>query len=265
MTDDLTVVASLPASNTIPGVVQPTRPTLIVRCAEKRLDIYVSLGTVVNPDYGELYEASGRTRFGTDPAEDITFGIADGHDAVFFPSGTEMQAAAEAKVKLGIVRRGESAPVTTWAQRLVSHPASRLLVEVPTYNAGSQVITFDLDAADKAVAEVATACGVSTAASVPAPVAAASPPAPAAPSAGSSTVKLVADGIRGRISCGTIQTTFDGELTLDFRDQPIPSNCMIVTDDGKRGVFTVSAPGATAATCTTTAERDLFCTVARNP
>ncbi len=136
MTDDKTVVVKLNADNEIRGYIKGVRPALIVRCLEAGLSVYIHADAGINADYGELHRATGRYRFDQDSAERIRFGISDSLDAVFFPD-----------------------PQAMWIKRLAEHTGQKLHVEIPTYQNGGQIVTFDLAGADVAVGKVLGACG----------------------------------------------------------------------------------------------------------
>jgi hypothetical protein len=134
MSDDKAVYVSLVADNTVEGYVEPVRPVLVARCSERKLSLDIRAAIGINPDYGELYTSTGRTRFDQDPAQKTRFGIVDSRDAVFFPNEPK------------------------WISKLVARHDSVLHVEIPTYQHGGQIATFSLAGADLALKKVLEAC-----------------------------------------------------------------------------------------------------------
>ncbi|MBI2373307.1 MAG: hypothetical protein HYV07_04855 [Deltaproteobacteria bacterium] len=127
MTDDANVVSLLPSDDEISKSFGKATPVLVARCAEKRLSLYINMHTSIDSDYGEIYTATGRFRFGSEPAQRIRFGIADSHDAVFFPNER------------------------SWIKSLKERSGDKLVVEVPTYGTGPQAFAFTLSGADVAL------------------------------------------------------------------------------------------------------------------
>jgi hypothetical protein len=70
-------------------------------------------------------------------------------------------------------------------------------------------------------------------------------------SAGPFTVKMSMAGVRGKLNCAGENQTFDGSarIEIDPASTPLPVNCMVVTEDKKRGVFIVSDSSKTSITC----------------
>lgn len=134
MTDDKNVYLRLASETTVEQYGSTHRPTLLARCAERKLDLFIFVGLVVDSDYGEIYDASGRYRFDGDKAQRVRFSLGDSRDTVFFP-----------KAK-------------TWMTSLAAHASSKFVVEIPVFRQGSQVISFDLAGADVAIPEVINTC-----------------------------------------------------------------------------------------------------------
>jgi hypothetical protein len=84
--DSTTVVLSLVAENSIQAWLSTPTPNLIVRCQEKKLAIYVDVGTQINVEYGLNDAATVRVRFDNGPsAESIADESTDG-EGLFFRS-----------------------------------------------------------------------------------------------------------------------------------------------------------------------------------
>ncbi len=134
MTDDRNVYVRLAALEKISTGFSEHRPTLWARCAERALQMFVNVGTGIDSDYGELYQATGRIRFNDEPAERITFSVSDDRDAVFFRAPRK------------------------WVERLQSNESKQMLIEVPTYRKGPQLVRFALGGAKPALDLVTSAC-----------------------------------------------------------------------------------------------------------
>ncbi len=65
MTDQVTVILTLNAANTVPGAIFDFRPQLYVRCHEEKLDVFITTGAVLDQD-----DAAARAGF--ENAPDIT-------------------------------------------------------------------------------------------------------------------------------------------------------------------------------------------------
>ena len=62
MDDSPTVVFRLRAENDIEGWLAKKRPTLIVRCLERKTDVYVVTGMAAQPESGHFQEATVQIR-----------------------------------------------------------------------------------------------------------------------------------------------------------------------------------------------------------
>lgn len=142
MTDDVNTVLRLAATDTIADAIgEPKRPSLMARCAERRLELFVAIGIGVDSDYGELFVATARYRFGAEQAQTIRLLVSDARNAVFFPRPSEM--------------------MTT----LIERRAEPFRLEVRLYGVGARTMTFDLRGADVALAGLRDACAPAAGAS----------------------------------------------------------------------------------------------------
>lgn len=133
MTDDTNVTVYLPADAEIQKSYGTARPMLYARCSERKLDMFVHVDAMVESDWREGVKC--RYRFDEEKAVPFSMNDAKGSEAVFFRQTKE------------------------WLDRLMAHPGSKFILEVPLYR-GSAVATFSLDGADTALAKVKTACSL---------------------------------------------------------------------------------------------------------
>lgn len=134
MTDQTEVFVATTAIEPVAGTFgQASTAGLIVRCAEKQVDIILKTDNII--DYDVFSDtAKGRYRFDSKPAETIRFTVATSHDAVFFrkPRG--------------------------WVKIFQKNAASVFAVELPVARGAPIVAKFDLKGADKDLQQVLDAC-----------------------------------------------------------------------------------------------------------
>ncbi|MBL7836457.1 MAG: hypothetical protein JNM67_02975, partial [Bacteroidetes bacterium] len=85
-----TVALSLEAESFIEGWLTTTLPTLVLRCKEKEIDVYVNIGTQTNVEYGLYDAATVRVRFDQDQAFKTVANESTDGDALFFQDPHEM-------------------------------------------------------------------------------------------------------------------------------------------------------------------------------
>lgn len=86
MTDERSITISLDALNEVPGALMPFRPTLIVRCQEEQLQIYVATGSVLENDgEGDLDMTPVRMRWDSADADTATWDRSTDYTAAFAP------------------------------------------------------------------------------------------------------------------------------------------------------------------------------------
>jgi type VI secretion system protein VasI len=85
--DSKTVVLSLPSESAVSGWPATThRPTLILRCQEKRTQAYITTGMAPNVEYGHSDEGRVTLRFDKEPAINVWAGKSTDGEALFLPS-----------------------------------------------------------------------------------------------------------------------------------------------------------------------------------
>jgi len=132
MTDKENVYVALAASNDFETDYGSKRPRLVGRCVKGEMDLQVEVYAVVG---GNIWAPKAQYRFDTAPPQTMTMTNSEDHVALFFPEPTK------------------------WLDRLVVHPSSKLVIEIPLYGRIPQPATFDLTGADTAVSLVKSACG----------------------------------------------------------------------------------------------------------
>jgi type VI secretion system protein VasI len=90
MDDSPTVTLRLLAQTEAQGFLKTTRPSLIIRCKERRTDLYVVTGLSANPEVGLFESHSIRYRIDQDPAVPQTWDAATSDDALFAPVPIEL-------------------------------------------------------------------------------------------------------------------------------------------------------------------------------
>jgi hypothetical protein len=81
MTDAAGMTATLKAVATIPGVIGPVYPTLVIRCHEGELDIYVNSRRVLDSDVEDVTPV--RLRYDADDPEAQSWGVSSDHSSAF--------------------------------------------------------------------------------------------------------------------------------------------------------------------------------------
>jgi type VI secretion system protein VasI len=79
-----TVALSLEAENYIEGWLTTTLPTLVLRCKERKMNVYVNVGTQSNVEYGRYGSATVRVRFDQNQAIEMIADESTDGDALFF-------------------------------------------------------------------------------------------------------------------------------------------------------------------------------------
>jgi hypothetical protein len=79
-----TVVLALDAEDYIQGWLDTTRPKLILRCKEGKIDVYVNVGTQSNVEYGLYDAATVRVRFDQNQAVELIANESTDGEALFF-------------------------------------------------------------------------------------------------------------------------------------------------------------------------------------
>ena len=135
MTDSTEAVATLSSQSLHSGVsYRKERASLMARCSEGALDVYVFTPWILDSDdvYGKM---SARIRFGEDSPYTLRGSRSTDYRAFFFGRAS------------------------TFMTSLANHEDDLLLIEVPVYDRADQVIKFSLRGSLAAMTDVATACG----------------------------------------------------------------------------------------------------------
>jgi type VI secretion system protein VasI len=85
-----TVALSLKAESFIEGWLTTTLPTLVLRCQEREIDVYVNIGTQSNVEYGLYEKATVRVRFDQNQAFETVTNESTTGEALFFRDPHEM-------------------------------------------------------------------------------------------------------------------------------------------------------------------------------
>lgn len=85
-----TVALSLEAENFIEGWLTTTLPTLVLRCQEKEIDVYVNIGTQSDVEYGLYEKATVRVRFDQNQAFETVTSESTTGEALFFQDPHEI-------------------------------------------------------------------------------------------------------------------------------------------------------------------------------
>jgi type VI secretion system protein VasI len=114
MDDSTGITFSLEAINEIEGWPrQRVRPTLIVRCHERRTDVYVVTGMSSQPVYGELDKGHVRVRFDDEQSRNELWSESTDSKALFAPNPVSMaRRIAKAKTLLLEITPFNSSPDT---------------------------------------------------------------------------------------------------------------------------------------------------------
>lgn len=133
MDGSTTISVGLDATGDIEGWLSKTTPRLIIRCQEKKTDLFVVTGTKAQPELGEYERATVRLRYGDgQPISQMWSESTDG-EALF---------------------AGSPIPV---ARRLVG--VDTLRFQFTPFNANPAVATFVVTGLREHLERIATACG----------------------------------------------------------------------------------------------------------
>jgi len=132
MTDDLNVTVLLNSENEINGSYKSSKAVLVARCAERRLELFISTDSILDDTFQVGLE--GRYRFGNSKAERIVFSRSTDMKGAFF-------------------RNTEA-----WLTTLAAKKDEVLAIELPVYGTGPAVVQFKLSGFDKAITELAAGC-----------------------------------------------------------------------------------------------------------
>jgi hypothetical protein len=134
MDDSPTVVLSRDAENSVSAWLETKTPTMIIRCREGRVQLYMHLGSAFDTEIGHLDEARIRYRIDSLPAQTSWWTESTDNDAVFAPS-----------------------PVSL-ARRLAR--GSTLTMQFTPFNADPVTARFDIRGLDELLPRVLRACKV---------------------------------------------------------------------------------------------------------
>lgn len=118
MDDSQSVVYRLDAEDSIAGWLKRHRPTLVLRCMERKTEVYIETGMSAAVVYGNTDKARVRVRFDQSAPTSELWGESTDNEAIFAPSPIQFV-------------------------RMV-HKSNRLLVEFTPFNASPVFISFDL-------------------------------------------------------------------------------------------------------------------------
>jgi type VI secretion system protein VasI len=133
MDDSKGVTFSLEGENPIVAWLKIQTPTLIVRCKEKRTDVYMVTGTAASVESGDVEGHTVRVRFDGAAAQRQRWSQSTNNEALFAPNAVQM---ARSIAKAKIVR-----------------------FEFTPFNASPAIATFDVSGFDQHIGRVAAACG----------------------------------------------------------------------------------------------------------
>jgi type VI secretion system protein VasI len=131
--DSRTVVLSLLAENGIKGWLATSMPQLILRCQEKRTEVYLVTGMSAAVEYGESQRHTVRLRYDDDLADSILASQSTDSKALFFPDPM-------------------NTVIRMWS-------AQALVVGFTPFNANPVTIRFDVSGLPTAVRPLRDACG----------------------------------------------------------------------------------------------------------
>jgi len=133
MDDTQGVTFHLEAENSVEGWLKRGKPSLIVRCREKRTDVYMVTGMPASVESGDLDGHTVRVRFDDMPAQQQRWSESTDKEALFATSAVQM------------------------ARNLAK--ANLLRVEFTPFNASPAIATFDVGGFDQHIGQLAAACG----------------------------------------------------------------------------------------------------------
>jgi type VI secretion system protein VasI len=131
--DSRTVVLRLAAENGIKGWLANSIPQLIVRCQERKTEVYVVTGMPASVEYGEFQRHTVRLRYDDDAAITITSSESTDNKALFIPDA------------MSSIRR-------MWT-------GHALVVGLTPFNANPVTIEFDISGLSSAIQPLREACG----------------------------------------------------------------------------------------------------------
>jgi type VI secretion system protein VasI len=133
MDDSKGVSFYLEAENKIAGWLQRKTPRLIVRCKEKRTDVYIVTGMAASVERGDLDGHSVRVRFDDAPAQRQRWSESTDKEALFAPNAVQM------------------------ARNIAKAKTVRL--EFTPFNASPAIAAFDVSGFQQHLGKVSAACG----------------------------------------------------------------------------------------------------------
>jgi hypothetical protein len=137
------VTVSLAAEGAVQGWLQKEVPDLILRCEEKKTDLYVRTGMAANPELGRFDEYTVRIKLDGKPAETESWSSSTNNTALF-----------------------SDQPIAL-AKRLAN--ANSLLFEFTPFQSNRAIVTFQLNGVKHEIESVANACGWNLGNNTPAP------------------------------------------------------------------------------------------------
>jgi hypothetical protein len=130
--DSESVVLTLPGERPVAGWIETSRPSLILRCRERKAEAYIRTGLRANPEYGLYDMFSARVRLDSGVAESVQMGGSTDGNSLFFQ---------DPKVFIG---------------SLLAH--RRLVFQFTPFNADPTSTEFDLSGLDRAIERFKDAC-----------------------------------------------------------------------------------------------------------
>jgi type VI secretion system protein VasI len=114
-----TVALSLEAESFIEGWLTIALPTLVLRCKEREIDVYVNVGTQSDVEYGRYDAATVRVRFDQNQAFDTVANESTDGDALFFqdPHGMIIAMLQNSEMVFGFTPFNADPAVTTFDLR----------------------------------------------------------------------------------------------------------------------------------------------------
>ena len=131
--DSPTVSYLLESSEPIAGWLRQEKPRLVIRCQERRTEVYVDVGMPASVEYGKDDRHTVRLRFDDAPVTQEAWTDSTDDKALFAPNPIQL------------------------AHRVAR--AKTVTFEFTPFNAKAQTATFDVTGADAVVTHVARACG----------------------------------------------------------------------------------------------------------
>lgn len=133
MDDSKTIIMAVNAENTIQAWLAEPRPTLIIRCQEKKTDLFINVGAQINPEYGLSNEATVKLRLDDKKPFQQTWGLSTDGKALF-----------------------ASFPIP---MAIHLYSAKKLTVSFVPFNSSPAIAEFDVRGIDKHLPELAKTCG----------------------------------------------------------------------------------------------------------